>query len=136
LVFKAYQLSPLIFVSIKIFVNSVILFTPFYQHKTKVYCMWIDSHNEYCIAVFPVFRLFTDFVCLLIYEFCLSLWKIARCLVILLLPLFAEIVSSWQSTNQACNFSIIKMNENMISPLKLKILYILVPVHTFRSEPI
>ena len=30
----------------------------------------------------------TDFVCLLIYEFCLSLWKIARCSVILLLPLF------------------------------------------------
>ena len=34
------------------------------------------------------FRLLTDFVCLLIYEFCLSLWKIARCSVILLLPLF------------------------------------------------
>jgi len=30
----------------------------------------------------------TDFVCLLIYEFWLSLWKIARCSVILLLPLF------------------------------------------------
>ena len=41
------------------------------------------------IAVFPVFWLLTDFVCLLIYEFCLSLWKIARCSVILLLPLFA-----------------------------------------------
>ena len=40
------------------------------------------------IAVFPVFRLLTDFICLLIYEFCLSLWKIARCSVILLLPLF------------------------------------------------
>ena len=33
------------------------------------------------IAGFPVFRLLT-------YEFCLSLWKIARCSVILLLPLF------------------------------------------------
>jgi hypothetical protein len=32
------------------------------------------------IAVFPVFLLST-------YEFCLSLWKIARCSVILLLPL-------------------------------------------------
>jgi len=32
--------------------------------------------------------LLTDFVCLLTYEFCLSLWKIARCSVILLLPLF------------------------------------------------
>jgi hypothetical protein len=30
----------------------------------------------------------TDFVCLLTYEFCLSLWTIARCSVILLLPLF------------------------------------------------
>jgi len=30
----------------------------------------------------------TDFVCLLIYEFLLSLWKIALCSVILLLPLF------------------------------------------------
>jgi hypothetical protein len=40
------------------------------------------------IAVFPVFRLLTDFVCLLTCEFCLSLWKIARCSVILLLPLF------------------------------------------------
>jgi hypothetical protein len=41
------------------------------------------------IMVFPVFRLLTDFVCLLTYEFCLSLWKIARCSVIFLLPLFA-----------------------------------------------
>jgi len=32
--------------------------------------------------------LLTDFVCLLIYEFWLSLWKIALCSVILLLPLF------------------------------------------------
>jgi hypothetical protein len=39
------------------------------------------------IAFAPVFRLLTDFVCLLTYEFCLSLWKIARCSVILLLPL-------------------------------------------------
>jgi hypothetical protein len=36
---------------------------------------------------FPVFRLLTDFVCLLTYEFWLSLWKIVRCSVILLLPL-------------------------------------------------
>ena len=38
-------------------------------------------------CVFPSFRLLTDLVCLLTYEFCLSLWKIARCSVILLLPL-------------------------------------------------
>jgi hypothetical protein len=40
-------------------------------------------------VTFPVFRLLTDLVCLLTYEFCLSLWKIARCSVILLLPLLA-----------------------------------------------
>ena len=44
------------------------------------------------IAVFPVFRLLTDFVCLMIYEFYLSLWKIARCSVIFFLPLFLTIV--------------------------------------------
>ena len=43
------------------------------------------------IAIFSVFRLLTDFVCLLTYEFCLSLWKIARCSVILLLPLFTQV---------------------------------------------
>ena len=41
-------------------------------------------------AVSPVFRLLADFVCLLIYDFCLSLWKIARCSVTLLLPLFNQ----------------------------------------------
>jgi len=42
---------------------------------------------------FPVSRLLTDFVCLLIYEFWLSLWKIALCSVILLLPLFNELLT-------------------------------------------
>ena len=37
----------------------------------------------------PVFRLLTDFVCLYTYEFCLSLWKIARS-VNLFLPLSAR----------------------------------------------
>ena len=37
---------------------------------------------------FPNFRSLTDFFCLLNYEFCLSLWKITRCSVILLLPFF------------------------------------------------
>jgi hypothetical protein len=40
------------------------------------------------ITVFTVFRLLTDFVCLYNYEFWLSLWKIVRNSVILLLPLF------------------------------------------------
>ena len=39
------------------------------------------------ITVFTVFRLLTDFVCLYNYEFGLSLCKIVRSLVILLLPL-------------------------------------------------
>jgi hypothetical protein len=38
--------------------------------------------------VFIVFQLLTDFVCLYTYEFWLSLWKIVRSSVILLLPLF------------------------------------------------
>ena len=38
--------------------------------------------------VFTVFRLLTDFVCLYTYEFWLSLCKIVRSSVILLLPLF------------------------------------------------
>ena len=41
------------------------------------------------IRVFTVFRLLTDFVCLYTYEFWLSLCKIVRSSVILLLPLFA-----------------------------------------------
>jgi hypothetical protein len=44
------------------------------------------------ITVFTVFRLLTDFVCLYIYEFWLSLWKIVRSSVILLLPLFAFVL--------------------------------------------
>jgi hypothetical protein len=50
--------------------------------------LWKCLYQVRAIAVFPIFRLLTDFVCLLIYEFCLSLWKIARCSVMLLLPLF------------------------------------------------
>ena len=42
-----------------------------------------------------VLRLLADFVCLLTYEFCLSLWKIARCSVILLLPLFGIVSPYW-----------------------------------------
>ena len=46
------------------------------------------------ITVFPVFRLLTDFVCLCTYEFWLSLLKIVRSSVILLLPL----INHWRST--------------------------------------
>ena len=50
--------------------------------------LWKCLYQFRAIAVFPVFRLLTDFVCLLTYELCLSLWKIARCSVIVLLTLF------------------------------------------------
>ena len=50
--------------------------------------LWKCLYQVRAIAVFPVFRLLTNLVCLLTYEFCLSLWKIARCSVILLVPLF------------------------------------------------
>ena len=42
------------------------------------------------ITVFTVFRLLTDFVCLYTYKFWLSLCKIVRSSVILLLPLFTS----------------------------------------------
>ena len=48
------------------------------------YVIW----NLTVITVFTVFRLLTDFVCLYNCEFWLSLYKIVRSSVILLLPLF------------------------------------------------
>jgi hypothetical protein len=45
------------------------------------------------ITVFTVFRLLTDFVCLYNYEFGLSLCKIVRSSVIMLLPLFKHLQS-------------------------------------------
>ena len=47
-----------------------------------------ETETERVITVFTVFRLLTDFVCLYNYEFGLSLCKIVRSWVILLLPLF------------------------------------------------
>ena len=44
---------------------------------------------------FPTFRLLTDFVCLLTYEYCLFLWNIAWSPVILLLPLFGTVITVW-----------------------------------------
>ena len=48
--------------------------------------MSVPSQGHY---VFTVFRLLTDFICLYNYEFWLSLCKIVRSSVILLLPLFS-----------------------------------------------
>jgi hypothetical protein len=53
------------------------------------------------ITVFTVFRLLTDFVCLYTYEFWLSLCKIFRSSVILLLPLFkGHTIQWWNETGQ------------------------------------
>jgi hypothetical protein len=59
-----------------------------YMNNGPVKNAWSHLRMVRAIGVFPVFRLLTDFFCLLTYEFCLSLWKIARCSVILLLPLY------------------------------------------------
>jgi hypothetical protein len=47
------------------------------------------------VPVFPVFQLLTDFVCLLAYELCLSIWKIARCSVILFGSVFHNLAASY-----------------------------------------
>jgi hypothetical protein len=61
-----------------------------------IFTIWkCIAYNRFCrdgiyfdnITVFTVFRLLTDFVCLYNYEFWLSLCKIVRSSVILLLPL-------------------------------------------------
>ena len=49
---------------------------------------WKCLYQVRVITIFTVFRLLTDFVCLYAYEFWLSLWKIVRSSVILLLPIF------------------------------------------------
>ena len=89
-------------------INSTIVFEREYNHTKSGQMMilitsfWISNLfcRSFCpfntivlraIAIFPVFRLLTDFVCLLIYEFWLCLWKIAQCSVISLLPLFLTI---------------------------------------------
>jgi hypothetical protein len=54
--------------------------------KYNLFSPWYSQVRV--ITVFTVFRLLTDFVCLYNYELWLSLCKIARNSVILLLPLF------------------------------------------------
>ena len=57
------------------------------------------------ITVFTVFRLLTDFVCLYNYEFWLSLYKIVRSSVILLLPLFSIDYCSFEVIQQIIVFN-------------------------------
>ena len=65
------------------------LFHHFSFHPCCSY--WILVYFRFrVVTVFTVFRFLTDFVCLYKYEFGLSLCKIVRCSVILLLPLFAS----------------------------------------------
>ena len=65
-------------------------FSIYISYKTTICQMLIlkSIHQVRVITVFTVFRLLTDFVCLYNYEFWLSLCKIVRSSVILLLPLF------------------------------------------------
>jgi hypothetical protein len=51
---------------------------------------------------FQFFRLLTDFVCLYNYEFWLSLCKIVRSSVILLLPLFINLAKGFQRRRLKC----------------------------------
>ena len=57
------------------------------RHSNIIYDFAEGIHMLLVITVFTVFRLLTDFVCLHYYEFLLSLCKIVRSSVILLLPL-------------------------------------------------
>jgi hypothetical protein len=63
---------------------------PLVENQINVYLHpRYNLHNSFnLITVFPVFRFLTDFVCLYTYEFWLSIWKIVRSSVILLLPLY------------------------------------------------
>ena len=58
------------------------------QLSTKHIWYLCSINDTISFTVFTVFRLLTDFVCLYNYEFWLSLCKIVRSSVILLLPLF------------------------------------------------
>jgi hypothetical protein len=66
------------------------------KHSATQYQFWYVLNIERLqgvITVFTVFRLLTDFVCLYNYEFWLSLCKIVRSSVILLLPLFMYLLA-------------------------------------------
>ena len=60
--------------------------------------------------VFTVFRLLTDFVCLYTYEFWLSLCKIVRSSVILLLPLYRIATFKFYSNNWIKIFFFLHLN--------------------------
>jgi hypothetical protein len=81
-----------------------ILFNP--QFLWKCLCQFRT------IAVFPVFRLLTDFVCLLSYEFFLSLWKIARCSVSLTLLLYKMKYTAESASPASIVFIYVRLDNN------------------------
>ena len=82
------------------YVMSFDLFSVTISHTTtsRRSFVYVAPKHHY-ITVFTVFRLLTDFVCLYTYEFCLSLWKIVRSSVILLLPLFTYLQDTTHNVN-------------------------------------
>ena len=78
--------------------NDIFFFVQSYGNWTNIYLcqQWISPKKfKNVTPALPAvmctqYNLVTDFVCLLIYEFCLSLCKIAWCSVILLLALFVS----------------------------------------------
>jgi hypothetical protein len=80
--------------------EQIVTFIAALLRKYNINTKNVKTHNRttqtctfyitFFIMVFTVFRLLTDFVCLYTYEFWLSLCKIVRSLVILLLPLFVQ----------------------------------------------
>ena len=88
-----------------IVINTVIVtvgnFEPYWKGEVWRFKIWFNPpflwkclYQVRVMTVFTVFRLLTDFVCLYTYEFLLSLCKIARSSVILLLPLFKTYLTS------------------------------------------
>ena len=83
--------------------NLVLLWQLFYLFCSSIVIntcfnppfLWKCLYQVSVITVFTVFRLLTDFACLYTYEFWLSLWKIVRSTVILLLPLLAKWSETW-----------------------------------------
>ena len=83
--------------------NMVLFWQLFYLFVPVFKYCYSDSRSLWTvITVFIVFRLLTDFVCLYNYEFWLSLCKIVRSSVILLLPLS----TIQKMINFFCNFPI------------------------------
>ena len=79
------------------------------QEKSDLLIWWLNRVSAWAGSLqFSVFRLLTDFVCLYNYEFWLSLCKIVRSSVMLLLPL----LTTW-FLNFICDFQDVKWPTNL-----------------------